>query len=93
MYLKEALEDLYICATNAKNATLEEGYYEKCYDRVIEELEAKDTEINKLNNVIDKMAELIYETWLDDDNAIAVPINKVPEMSDKEEIKEYFMKE
>ena len=39
MYLKEALDDLYVCATNAKNATLEEGYYEKCYDRIIEELE------------------------------------------------------
>lgn len=48
MYLKEALDDLYVCATNAKNATLEEGYYEKCYDRVIEELEKQDTEIKKL---------------------------------------------
>lgn len=45
MGINEALDNLYVCATNAKSETLEEGYYEKCYDRVIEELEQKDKEI------------------------------------------------
>ena len=45
MEINEALDNLYVCATNAKSETLEEGYYEKCYDRVIEELEQKDKEI------------------------------------------------
>ena len=42
MGINEALDNLYVCATNAKSETLEEGYYEKCYDRVIEELNQKD---------------------------------------------------
>ena len=50
MGINEALDSLYICATNAKSETLEEGYYEKCYYRVIDELEQKD-------KIIDLMAE------------------------------------
>jgi len=85
MYLKEALDDLYVCATNAKNATLEEGYYEKCYDRIIEEIEKQDTEINKLKRALDEMA-----NTLDLNLSLSIENYK---FGKKEKIKEYFMKE
>ena len=37
--LKEALDNLYILATNNKNGGWHEGFYEECFDRVVEELE------------------------------------------------------
>ena len=77
MYLKEAIDNLYVCATNAKNATLEEGYYEKCFDRVIAELEKKD-------KIIDLMAEDIIEYEQD---------LKYEELyKDTEEVIEYYKK-
>lgn len=37
--LKEALDNLHILATNNKNGGWHKGFYEKCFDRVVEEIE------------------------------------------------------
>ena len=51
--LREALDNLYILATNNKNGGWHEGFYEECFDRVVEELdflrnELEFREANKL---------------------------------------------
>ena len=54
MGIREAIDNLYIIATNedSKKARDIEGYYEKCFDRVIEELDTLEENINKLINYI-----------------------------------------
>ena len=59
MGINEALDNLYVCATNAKSETLEEGYYEKCYDRVIEELNQKDKVEADLYEANKRIADLL----------------------------------
>lgn len=59
MGINEALDNLYVCATNAKSETLEEGYYEKCYDRVIEELNQKDKVESDLYEANNRIADLL----------------------------------
>ena len=59
MGINEALDNLYVCATNAKSETLEEGYYEKCYDRVIEELNQKDKAEADLYEANNRIADLL----------------------------------
>ena len=78
MGINEALDNLYVCATNAKSETLEEGYYEKCYDRVIEELNQKDkaeadlyeanNRINDLLDIVKQKDKIIDElvTWIEE---------------------------
>lgn len=64
MGINEALDNLYICATNAKSEILEEGYYEKCYDRVIEELNQKDkveADLYEANNCISDLLDVAKE--------------------------------
>lgn len=66
---------------------------------VLKELEKQDTEINKLNNVIDRMAEeLRYEVGMGQDSIFCNDICNHYKENCKEEkcrkcIKEYFMKE
>lgn len=56
-------------------------------DIVLDELEKKDTEINKLKNVIDKMAEQLAGLAIWDNNKKEPLI-----LTDVAEVKEYFMK-
>ena len=50
MGIREAIDNLYIIATNedSKKARDIEGYYEKCFDRVVQELDTLQMSINKL---------------------------------------------
>lgn len=54
MNIKEAMDDLYICATGAKynTPTLGVGYYEKCWETVLNELDKKDKVIDLIVNTI-----------------------------------------
>lgn len=78
MGINEALDNLYVCATNAKSETLEEGYYEKCYYRVIDELEQKD-------KIIDLMAQQLagIAIWNDEKEEPLI-------LMSKEEVIKYF---
>ena len=90
MGINEALDNLYVCATNAKSETLEEGYYEKCYDRVIEELNQKDKAEADLYEANNRIADLLL--ILGDRDRM---INKMAEhltspMHDKEWVIKYY---
>lgn len=49
---KEALDNLYICATNAKSETLEEGYYENCFYVVANKIDEVEADLYEANNRI-----------------------------------------
>ena len=93
MGINEALDNLYVCATNAKSETLEEGYYEKCYDRVIEELNQKDKAEADLYEANHRITDLLL--ILGDRDRM---INKMAEqlttpIHDKEWVIKYYEKE
>ena len=79
MGINEALDNLYVCATNAKSETLEEGYYEKCYYRVIDELEQKD-----------KIIDLMLDTLIGLDSDVEI-VRKMASINTKEK-KEHLLK-
>ena len=79
MGINEALDNLYVCATNAKSETLEEGYYEKCYYRVIDELEQKD-----------KIIDLMLDTLIGLDSDVEI-VRKIASINTKEK-KEHLLK-
>ena len=54
-YLKNCLNDEY----DFKNATRKKD--KECYEIILNLIQKQDTEINKLNNVIDRMAEVLND--------------------------------
>lgn len=103
MGINEALDNLYVCATNAKSETLEEGYYEKCYDRVIEELNQKDkaeADLYEANKRIadlllilgdrDRLIDLMLDTLIGLDSDVEI-VRKMASINTKEK-KEHLLK-
>lgn len=84
------------CSKNCEN---EDCYLIQAIDTATNLIQKKDTEINKLNNVIDRMAEMINSHDIDED--ICSQFGKTKDCSlyinDEKAcincIKEYFMKE
>jgi len=79
--------------------TFKEGYGLTNAEReiILNLIQKQDTEINKLNNVIDRLLRDIYECIQNDDNATILSIKDYGDYNTFEQIKdkykEYFMKE
>jgi len=77
----------------------------KYFDSILNLIQKQDTEINKLNNVIDKMAEKINQAYFDENNMYLWFEKEICNKKEngkydykdigtrKKRIKEYFMKE